>query len=326
MAERDDFREETKRVLFERVGGICSHPACQATTSGPSTDPERSVRIGVAAHITAASEGGPRFDGTLSPASRRSAANGIWLCQNHAKEIDSDVQKHTVAILENWKSMAEKRAEERLGRPLAAVAGGGPAHRADIAAEQLQLARINAPDQNLLHQRVGVGLYGMTIVNHSDRPLTLKEVALKYSVGGKEFETNSYVIRTGLAVRNEKAIETALLVIDRVRVFMAHWHNLRPRLGRRVAIGPGAVLGGSAFFLFEFKEWREILNVSNLKLVVRDYSGQETFHPFEMPREEPWPPLEAVFVNKGFTKHFEKDIEFDDTDGEDLSCCGGVRV
>jgi hypothetical protein len=49
------------------------------------------IDVGVAAHITAASPGGPRFDPNLSDKERASATNGIWLCQNCAKLIDNDV-------------------------------------------------------------------------------------------------------------------------------------------------------------------------------------------------------------------------------------------
>ena len=87
---------------------------CQRSTSGPADEPSRSVNIGVAAHITGASNGGPRHEPNLTANQRRSAENGIWLCQNCAKLIDSDVCAFTVKVLHEWKSVSESRARDEL--------------------------------------------------------------------------------------------------------------------------------------------------------------------------------------------------------------------
>ena len=55
---RDDFTDEVKRILAARTGNACSNPDCRAVTSGPQNDPTKAVNVGVAAHITAAAEGG----------------------------------------------------------------------------------------------------------------------------------------------------------------------------------------------------------------------------------------------------------------------------
>jgi hypothetical protein len=68
------------------------------------------LNIGVAAHITAASPGGPRYDPNLSAEDRKSPDNGIWLCQSCAKLIDSDQQRYTVSLLREWKRLAEEAA------------------------------------------------------------------------------------------------------------------------------------------------------------------------------------------------------------------------
>lgn len=59
---RDDFSEEAKLILARRVNYHCSNPICGESTTGPQTNPTKSMNIGVAAHITAASPNGPRFD------------------------------------------------------------------------------------------------------------------------------------------------------------------------------------------------------------------------------------------------------------------------
>lgn len=107
---RDDFPKNVKHLLALRVGGVCSNPDCQRPTFGPSTDPERSVNIGVAAHITAASRGGPRYEPKLSSEERSAAENGIWLCQVCAKLVDADPTQFPKTLLKAWKGQAEAQA------------------------------------------------------------------------------------------------------------------------------------------------------------------------------------------------------------------------
>jgi len=112
----DDFSVPVKRVLASRVGNLCSNPECRALTSGPQDDPEKTVNIGVGAHITAASPGGPRFDPDLLPEERSGPSNGVWLCQNCAKLVDNDPTRFTVDLLKEWKTNAEADARKRVGK------------------------------------------------------------------------------------------------------------------------------------------------------------------------------------------------------------------
>ncbi len=68
----------------------------------------------MAAHITAAAPGGPRFDESLTAAERKAAANGIWTCHNCGKLIDADESQHTVELLRRWKAEAERLAQMML--------------------------------------------------------------------------------------------------------------------------------------------------------------------------------------------------------------------
>jgi hypothetical protein len=107
---RDDFPLAVKELLARRVALQCSRLGCGQVTSGPQVDPSRSINIGVAAHITAASPDGPRYDPTLTPDERRAALNGIWLCQTCAKLLDNDPQRYPASLLREWKLFAEDRA------------------------------------------------------------------------------------------------------------------------------------------------------------------------------------------------------------------------
>jgi len=112
MTKRDEFTDTVKRRLAGRVSYKCSRPGCRATTVGPSDDAANGItHTGDAAHITAAAEGGPRWDETLSSTQRRSAENGIWLCKPHAKLIDSKKSVFSVELLRAWKKRAEEVAD-----------------------------------------------------------------------------------------------------------------------------------------------------------------------------------------------------------------------
>jgi hypothetical protein len=115
---RDDFPAQVKRQLALRVNYRCSNPECRAITSGPQSDPGASINLGVAAHISAASEGGPRFDAAISSEQRTSIANGIWLCQNCAKLIDSDKERFPADLLRAWRQGAEAETLDQIGKPL----------------------------------------------------------------------------------------------------------------------------------------------------------------------------------------------------------------
>jgi hypothetical protein len=93
------------------------------STIGPQLGGNDVINLGEAAHITAASPGGPRYDDSLTSEQRSDYANGIWLCANHAKAVDSDPTQFTTELLKSWKSAAEKRAFDELmgrGKPLVA--------------------------------------------------------------------------------------------------------------------------------------------------------------------------------------------------------------
>ncbi len=117
-SNRDDFTASIKRSLAERVGSLCSNPECQAPTSGPQITNSKSVNVGVAAHITVAASGGPRYDPSLSPEERAAITNGVWLCQNCAILVDNDPHRYSADILRKWKESAEHKALNNVGKSL----------------------------------------------------------------------------------------------------------------------------------------------------------------------------------------------------------------
>src|SRR5688572_11314948 len=106
--QRDDFTQPTKDRLAKRAGYLCSNPECRQLTIGAAPGNDDVVNLGVAAHITAASPGGKRYDAGLSRDERTRQSNGIWLCQNCAKLVDSDEDTYTVEKLNSWRLRAER--------------------------------------------------------------------------------------------------------------------------------------------------------------------------------------------------------------------------
>lgn len=114
---RDNFSQPVRRTIASRAGWRCSNPRCRALTEGPERDAAAATSIGVAAHITAASPGGPRFDPTMSTATRRSAGNGIWLCETCARLVDGDEREYITGVLRMWKTDSEELVRQEIGRP-----------------------------------------------------------------------------------------------------------------------------------------------------------------------------------------------------------------
>lgn len=111
---RDEFSSGVRQKVAARVGYRCSNPCCRKSTSGPGDDVERALNIGVAAHITAASPGGPRFDESLTSQQRAAIDNAIWLCHSCGALIDRDIDQFTEQALRDWKRTAENAAASEL--------------------------------------------------------------------------------------------------------------------------------------------------------------------------------------------------------------------
>ncbi len=117
-SNRDDFSPATVEAIAKRASYICSSPDCRCLTLCPSeNDVEKFINIGKAAHITAASPRGPRYDPTLTREQRSSAENGIFLCAVCADKIDKNKGiDYPVDLLRKWKSDHERWVKENLNK------------------------------------------------------------------------------------------------------------------------------------------------------------------------------------------------------------------
>jgi len=102
------FIKATKSSLAQRAGYMCS--LCGKLTVGPSSETKSSVALlGDAAHIASVEPGGRRYEKGMTSKERKDISNGIWLCKDHHKLIDSDECRYTKGFLETIKKNHEKR-------------------------------------------------------------------------------------------------------------------------------------------------------------------------------------------------------------------------
>lgn len=113
---RVEFSSRTRSIIAKRAGYQCSIPTCGRLTIGPGSGPEQVADIGVAGHIFSAAPDGPRGTGGLPDQARCSAANGIWLCADHGRLVDTNQgDAYPASLLQSWKSLHEARKLLELG-------------------------------------------------------------------------------------------------------------------------------------------------------------------------------------------------------------------
>lgn len=110
-----DFSKNTKEILAKRASFICSNPDCRVNTVGPNSDPEKSTKIGEAAHIYGARDGSKRYIPNMTDSARAEITNSIWLCRNCHKLIDTDEHKYSPNVLFVWREKHENYIASTLG-------------------------------------------------------------------------------------------------------------------------------------------------------------------------------------------------------------------
>lgn len=110
-----DFGRNVVEALAKRAGLICSNIDCRAGTCGPSDDSAVAINIGEAAHIYGATPTGARFRDTMTDSARAEITNGIWLCRNCHKLVDSDPKRFPAELLFQWREFHEQYITSKLG-------------------------------------------------------------------------------------------------------------------------------------------------------------------------------------------------------------------
>lgn len=82
----------------------CAAPSCMKPLYRVSDTTGKFILNSRVAHIHARSEGGPRWDPTMSGEDNRSAANLMLMCEEHAFEIDTTPDDFPADLLREWKA------------------------------------------------------------------------------------------------------------------------------------------------------------------------------------------------------------------------------
>jgi hypothetical protein len=117
---RDEFPKSVINQMKQRAAFICSNPSCRCLTIQPSpTDPSAVLVLGKVCHITAAAEGGPRFNPTLTPEARQSSDNALYLCSTCADLIDKKGGiNYPEDMLREWRVNHEKWVTQNLNKTM----------------------------------------------------------------------------------------------------------------------------------------------------------------------------------------------------------------
>lgn len=120
-----DFSESTKEIISRRSGFRCAYLNCDKSTVGPGKGADDSENVSTVAHIFSASPNGPRGTGGLSADERKSTSNGMLVCSDHSRIVDTEKGKnYSASQLQSWKAMHESRiAKELKGLPATVSAG-----------------------------------------------------------------------------------------------------------------------------------------------------------------------------------------------------------
>lgn len=107
-SRRVNFLKSTRKILAGNAGHMCSFYDCGKPTIGPEIKGDGTVGvkgIAVAAHIYAASPGGPRPPVGLSDEGIRAESNGIWLCPDDALKVDTFQFEYPAELLLKMKQV-----------------------------------------------------------------------------------------------------------------------------------------------------------------------------------------------------------------------------
>lgn len=114
-----DFILSTARIIAQSASYICSNPECRKLTiAGSKALVGRVINIGEAAHIIGNAKGSARYE-EKTIVNKSSVENGIWLCRNCHKLVDSNGGKdYPTEKLKQWKIEHNKYLSKNLGKPV----------------------------------------------------------------------------------------------------------------------------------------------------------------------------------------------------------------
>lgn len=138
--------------------------------------------------------------------------------------------------------------------------------------------------KNRMYGHISILFYGLKIANISDSPFTVKDVKIEYTFKGQNYSDISNVILTSSIYLEHKNEHTDCIAINSKgqNIILMGWKNLRNVIGEYNLIPPGGILAGSALFILQIKNIEEVKEITNLRILITDYSNNESTHSFEI--------------------------------------------
>ena len=207
---RDEFPPKVKRLLAARAGHHCS--VCLKSTSGPAAVANVALSDGVAAHITAASRKGPRFNPDLSPEARRSPENGIWACTQHGREIDNDPLPFSVEVLRGLKRTREESASREFQQRKGTEDRSGLLIELPYAMTIYKLFEVIAPQAYTFPTTAAL----RDVLRTAEKPSQLLDLTPEVIIGTWESHPNVAGILATLLSNNINYWEPAPVVLEKL--------------------------------------------------------------------------------------------------------------
>lgn len=114
---RDNFSQKTKDLLGQSVGFYCVRPGCAKPTTAFNSSTGGISSLGHAAHDSAASPGGARFEESMTPEQRKALNNGAHLCPTCARLVDIDYERFPIGTIQSWQQEAMNYRVHRMNMP-----------------------------------------------------------------------------------------------------------------------------------------------------------------------------------------------------------------
>jgi hypothetical protein len=149
----------------------------------------------------------------------------------------------------------------------------------EINSQNLLFVKYRSVQRDLNH-RLGLLAYALTIINRSDDPLTVNDLQLKYSIGGRVDTLRATYVHT-----RPEGKPCAVVVDGKGKtICLVGWYNFIEVAHENKLLSKGQILRCSAFYLFPTTDATIVREIyKTMSMIVIDYNGNAQEVPFTCP-------------------------------------------
>ncbi len=158
------------------------------------------------------------------------------------------------------------------------------------------LAHYKISDAN--NYQLGILISNLTITNSSEKNITIKQVAIRYTLNDKNNFMDSTVISTTpvYSQAQKKKVEAVVMRTRFGTITLMNWINLRIELSEHRVLPPSGVMSGGAFFFLNVTDLEQLVKLKKIDLVVIDSLDNETIYEI-MARKEWIDDAQSSFID-----------------------------